>query len=380
VQANPGGLSVLSLQEYTMRTVAAVVATGLVVLVGPTGARAGSPGSWMLELTLDGQHIEGAPLAWNPHEVHLLGRDGRLWTFAPEQARDYRKTSDRFRAYSVSELRAELLRELGTGFEVTGTGHYLVAHPRGTRDLWAGRFEELYRSFVHYFSVRGLQLAEPAFPLIGVVCRNQAEFARYAARRGMPAGRGVLGYYSLTSNRIILYDAGGEKADSAGWQQNADVTIHEATHQTAFNTGVHSRYAAPPVWVAEGLATMFEAPGVYNSRSFPRQSDRINRGWLAQFRQLELPRHQPGLPADLVASDELFGRNPAVAYAEAWALTFYLVETDPRKYADYLASTARRPPFAEYTAAERTADFTAVFGSDWRMLEARLLRFMAGLE
>ena len=65
------------------------------------------------------------------------------------------------------------------------------------------------------------------------------------------------------------------------------------------------------------------------------------------------------------------------AYAEAWALTFFLVETEPQKYMEILKRTASRPPFQEYTPTQRTADFTAVFGSDWRMLEARFLRFMA---
>jgi hypothetical protein len=81
----------------------------------------------------------------------------------------------------------------------------------------------------------------------------------------------------------------------------------------------------------------------------------------------------------LIASDRLFRNSPSAAYAEAWALTLYLVEKQPRKYAAYVARTVARPSFQEYTAAERTADFTAVFGDDWRMLEARFLRFVDGL-
>jgi hypothetical protein len=136
----------------------------------------------------------------------------------------------------------------------------------------------------------------------------------------------------------------------------------------------------PPIWVAEGLAEMFEAPGVYDSRAFPRQSDRINQGRLRAFNELVVPRHRPELLAELVAYDRLFRSNPAAAYATAWALTFYLVETQPGQYADYLARTAKRRPFKPYTAAERIADFTAVFGDDWPMLEARYLRFVAGLK
>jgi hypothetical protein len=92
------------------------------------------------------------------------------------------------------------------------------------------------------------------------------------------------------------------------------------------------------------------------------------------------PDHGPEALSELVASDRQFRGQSTFAYALSWALTFYLVETEPAKYEKYLARTADRPPFTEYTAAERTADFTAVFGSDWRMLEARFLRFMNGVK
>ena len=81
-----------------------------------------------------------------------------------------------------------------------------------------------------------------------------------------------------------------------------------------------------------------------------------------------------------MASDKLFRDDVQTAYAEAWALSFYLVETQPRQYAQYLKRTAAHRPFRQYTPAERTADFTAVFGGDWRMLEARFLRFMADVK
>jgi hypothetical protein len=354
-----------------MRT---TLVAALLLLAWPASSQAGTPNDWMLRLTLAGQQIEGTPLRWNAARVHFLARDGRLWDFRPEEVTAFQKTADRFQPYSVSELRAALLREMGDRYEVSGTGHYLVVHPRDQRDRWAERFEDLYRSFFHYFSVRGLSPSPPRFPLIGIVCRDQRDFQRYAAAHGTPASPGVLGCYGVESNRIVLVDLGGDSL----WQRSAAVIIHEATHQTAFNTGIHSRFAPPPLWVAEGLATMFEAPGVHDSRRWPRQADRINREQFRQFQSLAR-RHRPELLASLVASDDVFRASPAAAYAEAWALTFFLAETEPRKYARYLALTAARPPFSSYTAAERTADFTAVFGSDWRMLEARLLRFMAGL-
>jgi hypothetical protein len=356
---------------------------GLAILVSlffsalPLAAQDPFPDLGMIELTLHGRKIEGMPLDWNDSKVRLLGRDGRLWEFPPQEASDFQKTADEFRCYSVSELRAALLRELGNDFEVSGTSHYLIAHPRGQRDRWADRFENLYRSCTRYFSVRGFTIQQPPFPLVGIVCKNQRNFQRFSASQGTPIPGGVLGYYSPETNRITLFDLG---EDEKSWQDNASVVIHEATHQTAFNVGLHSRYSQPPLWVAEGLATLFEAKGVYDSSANSNVMDRVNQGRLNEFRAIVQRKHRPEVLRALIQSDRFFQSSPSASYAEAWAFTFFLVETEPRKYAKYLARTADGKPFSEPDAEQREADFTAVFGIDWRMIEARFLRFMADLE
>ena len=364
--------------SITVRAASCLLMTALLLgsLSWPASA-ASAPTGGMVEVTLQGRKVEGAAIGGVGQELRLLGRDGRLWQFDPDEVQRLTKLSTHFRPYSLSEFRTALLRELGGDYEVSGTSHYLVAHPRGQRDRWAERFEDLYHSFVSYFSVRGCQPATPPFPLVGIVWKSHDDFARYASPGGSTPN-GLAGYYDLNSNRLNIYDMGG-RSDSANWRQNAAVLIHEATHQTAFNTGIHSRYSRPPLWLAEGLAMLFEAPGIHDSHNYTRLADRVNRDRLRVFRQTLAPRHRPELPASLVASDELFGINPSAAYAEAWALSFFLIETQPRQYIQYLKLTASRPPFQQYTPARRTADFTALFGGDWRMLEARFLRFMAGL-
>jgi len=357
-----------------------IIVVGLIVLGFGVPAAAAPPHDVMVELTVRGDRIEGAPLAWDTQEVVLLGRDGRLWRFPPEEARDFRKTSDRFQGYSSSELRAMLLRELGDAYEVSGTGHYMVAHPRGGRDDWAQRFEDLYRSFYRYFSVRGLRIEEPRFLLIGVVCRDRADYVRQASRDGGPVAPGTLGYYSQRTNRILLYDLAGGDAKSPRGQENAATVIHEATHQMAFNTGLHSRYVPPPRWLAEGLATVFEAAFLSEAPADGPRRGRANLARLEQFRKLVAPRHRSELLTEAIATDRLFQANPGWAYAQAWALSFWLIETQPRQYAEYLARVAARPPFEDYPAAQRLADFAMVFGDNWRMLEARLLRFVEELE
>ena len=348
--------------------------------VGATTAASGAEaGRYTLALELNGAAIEGTPLFSSAREVQLLGRDGRLFVYAPDAARNSRQAAPTFRSYTAAEMRAQLARELGQTFDISGTGHYLVAHPKGQRDVWAARFEELYRSLVHYFSRRGIAVHEPEFPLVAIVWRNQQDFLRYSAQDGAPVSSNVLGYYSPRSNRITLFDtSGGAGASGGGWQQNADTIIHEATHQTAYNTGLHRRFAVSPRWLVEGLATMFEARGVWNSRDYLTQSDRFNAGRLQQFRKLPAARSKGAL-SELVAHDRVFDRDVNRAYAQAWALTFFLVETQSHRYSEYLKLTARRPAFSDYTAAERTKDFVGIFG-DLSLLEAHFLRFMDGLK
>lgn len=361
-----------------MKTVvcSAAVLAG-VLLVSP--AQGAGPEQRVLDLQLGEERLEGLLLKLTTSEADLLARDGRLWMFDPAKAKEFRQLSTPFRGYSAAEMRSRLTQELGRNFEITGTGHYLVAHAPGQRDYWSQRFEDLYRSFVRYFSIRGFRVKEPEFPLVAIVFRNQNEFLHYARSEGNPAGPNVLGYYSRISNRIVLFDQGQGRGDSNDWKENAATIVHEASHQTAFNTGIHARFSDQPRWLVEGLGTMFEAQGVWDSSRYPTREDRFNRGRLRQFQQY-LPRRPAGSLAEFISSDRPFFADVNAGYAQAWALSFFLVETRPRPYCDYLARVARRESFADYPAAARLADFTACFGSDLRQLEAHFLKYLAELK
>lgn len=121
---------------------------------------------------------------------------------------------------------------------------------------------------------------------------------------------------------------------------------------------------------------MFEARGVWNREYDNSQSDRINQYQLDAFRTYAATRRRPSALAQLISSDNAFRSDMAGAYAEAWALSFYLSETRPRLYAAYLQKTADRPLFADYTAAERMADFQDIFGSEMKMFDKKFLRYM----
>jgi hypothetical protein len=356
---------------------ALVIVAGMLIAAPATAASLPAP--MTMEALVHGQRIEGMPLAWSSAKVYLLQRDGAMAEFVPSDAQNYHKNSEGFSPYPQNMLRGMLEREFGPQFEVTGTGHFLVVHPKGQSQTWAQRFEDMYRSCVMYFSVRGFKLSDPQFPLVAIVFANKDDFHHYAAKDTVPADAGLLGYYSPYTNRVALFDIGDGRANSAQWQQNFSTVLHEASHQTAFNTGIHSRWSPPPRWVAEGLGTMFEAKGVADSRTYTSQQDRINRGRLKDFKAL-LPKYKPEALTEMISSDHQFERDPINAYAQAWAFTFFLVEQMPRDYARYLEKTASRPPFAPYSSAARLKDFTDVFGENLALLDAHFLRFIDDLK
>ncbi len=355
---------------------AALVLLVLVALVSQ--GLAADRNAYTLKLEFQGQELEGLPLAWSDENIVLLERDGRLLDVDPRRVGKFQKVNGAFATLTPAAMQARLREEFGKGFEVVARGPYLVVHPRGQGGHWSRRFEELYRSFVHYFAVRGFDLDEPQFALVAIVLPSKADFQRYVDRVGDRVSGNVLGYYSSRTNRVAMYEIPGD--ENAAWGEKALTIIHEATHQTAFNTGIHNRYSMPPRWVVEGLGTLFEAPGVWNSRSYPRLQDRLNRQQLDEFRrQLASGKRDDARFAELISSDRMFNSNVAAAYAESWAFTFYLVETQPRQFARYLKATANRSDFTGYSSAERLRDFTQVFGENLKLLDAQFLRHIEGL-
>ncbi len=332
----------------------------------------------MMTAHVNGKQLEGQPLTWTDRQMFLLGRDGQLYEFAPKAAKDSHKTGKRFRGYTIGEMRNRLREEFNSTFEISTTAHFVVVHPRGEWSAWAQRLESLFRSFTHSMQVRGFSIRQPQVPLVAIVFRSQNDYYRYASANGTPLQPGTLGHYDPQSNRIFLFDATTSKGNS-DWSANAETIIHEATHQTAYNVGVHRRFAEQPRWLVEGLATMFEARGVWDGRSVYQKSDRINRGRLNDFRAY-LDTRPSQMLTHLIASDQLFRIHPGAAYANAWATSFFLCETQPQAYSRYLARVAARKPFTTYPAKARLLDFMSIFGKDLDQLDAQLLRFIAKLK
>lgn len=299
-----------------------------------------------------------------------------------------------------------LLEELPAGFRVHTTEHYVIAYDTSREFAeWASSlFEGLHRALVRYWGKQGLDLVEPEFPLPIVIHRNKAAYD--AAARAEGVGVGAIGYYHLTTNLVRMYDlTGAQEVRASGYRMRRGsrseiskmlslpgaqplvaTIVHEATHQVAFNTGVMQRMADLPLWLVEGMATYFEAPNAGSLRGW-RGIGKVNQRRLATFRR-NLRQWNGATLLNLIASDKRLRdpRTGGAAYADAWALNYYLIKRKGDEYVAYVKEMAERKPLEapppdepeETTARRRVETFEKHFG-DVQELQAALLKAMTRL-
>jgi hypothetical protein len=326
--------------------------------------------------------------------VLLLARDGRMHTIGHAKSPHVEKLDRPFARFNSSELARALCDELGPDFEAVQTKHYVIA-TRGGREYaqWCGElFERLLGAFLDHWRAAGLPLEEPKWPLTAIIFSGEADFKVYAtADAGAFAGDSK-GYYSIPSNRVVLYDltaAKGKKRATtpseikrraAAASFNMATVVHEATHQIAFNSGMHTRLADNPLWLTEGMAMYFETPDLDGDRGWKTIGE-INRPRLTRFLDFVRKRRKRDSIATLCTGTDRFidSHKAADAYAESWALTYFLNERHRDQYVAYLKQLAKKQPMIWDEPEARLVEFQAAFGADLKALDAEFLRFMKAL-
>ena len=106
----------------------------------------------------------------------------------------------------------------------------------------------------------------------------------------------------------------------------------------------------------------FEAPDLASTRGW-RGIGRVNYPRLERFhtKPAELERR---LARSNVSSDDRF-RDPQTAvdaYADAWALNYYLIKYKPQAYTDYLKALSEKPPLIGDEPETRLEEFREHFG------------------
>ena len=326
-------------------------------------------------------------------------RDGVIWLARAEEVAKLSSDDTPFEPYTSEELAGRLLAELPTGFDVYYTADYVICHntSRGYAHWCGSLLERLRGAFTNFWSRKGFELKEPEFPLVACVFSDKGSYGRFALPELGDAVSSVVAYYSLRTNRITMYDLSGiESGGVPARRMNSAAQInkilsrpsaapmvativHEATHQIAFNCGLHQRYSDCPTWFSEGIAMYFETPDLRSPRGW-RSIGQVSGLRLSQFREY-LHRRPPNSLQLLVTDDErLRDTSTAVdAYAEAWALTYFLLKQRPDEYVKYLQTLSQKAPQRWDDSDVRWKDFCGAFGPDMNRLETEFQRYMSKL-
>lgn len=318
----------------------------------------------------------------------LEDRQGTLWPITASQSPVIETLDVPFTALTVDEWAISLKAEFGEGFEVVRTPHYLICTNAGRGyGEWCGQlFERLHIGFQKFWKDRLPGLEAPDRPLVAIAFATQQEYQDFQVTDAGGVVGAAQGYFSSRTNRMVLFDqatSGSNPNRTATDIQkqalrnlgNIATVIHEAVHQLSFNIGLQTRYADNPVWFSEGLAMYFETPDL-EARAGWRTIGQINPVRLDRYRTLA--KQRPPEIRSLLATDDRF-RDPQLAvdaYAEAWALHFFLLRTQKEKYDNYLHQLTTKPPMKWDTPDQRVADFEAAFGP-LAAVEKEQAKFMA---
>jgi hypothetical protein len=326
----------------------------------------------------------------------ILTPDGQLVPVQPKEIAQ-RASDDRpFEPLTADQFKTRLLAELPKGFDVHKTAHYLICY-NTTRQYaeWCGSlFERLYLAFSNYWTLRGFTLREPTFPLVAVVFADRASYVEYSRPDLGDAADKIIGYYNLQTNRMTMYDLSGTEAANRAHSRrgspaqiskmlarpeaegNVATIVHEATHQIAYNCGLHARLSDCPLWFSEGIAIFFETPDLASRKGWSNIGG-VNRPRLTHFLSY-LRSRPPDSLETLIANDKRFRdtSHSLDAYAEAWSLTYFLIRQKPKQYVEYLRRLSQKKPLLWDTPETRLQEFTAVFG-DLKKLDAEFVRYMS---
>jgi hypothetical protein len=341
--------------------------------------------------------VTGRPLTEVKEGLLLLARDGVIWAIRPEEQIERTDDGRAFQPYSRDEIAQQLLKELPQGFRVHRTAHYLIFYDTSPAYAqWCGAlFEQLYTAFTTFWTRKGFELRQPEFPLVAIVFADKSSYLKFTRPDLGDRGESIVGYYGLTTNRMTMYDLTGVGGQGRGRGRTAAqinqvlaqseaastvaTIIHEATHQLAFNCGLHARLSDCPVWFSEGVAEYFETPDLRSAKGWKGIGRDVNAPRLEQFQQYLRSRRANSLET-LLRDDARFldPKQSLDAYAEAWALTYFLIRQHPKQYVAYVTTLSKKKPHVQDDAQTRIDEFRRAFGQ-LDSVDAEFLRYMGRL-
>jgi len=223
---------------------------------------------------------------------------------------------DKRHSLPTTHKKADSVRyDLGHQFKPYLTKHFIILSDADANWIRAqgGRLERTHHQFYRVTQKLGLNPLPLTERLLCIVFNNHADFVQFAAKHNEGQAQWVAGYYSPKPNYVVFYNTATSPSFQSAWETleqwedrlsdtqsawreaqrtrqtdrasqlrqqsqqlkesiNKEIarlhrlsdsvvtvkTVHEATHQLAFNTNIQSRTREYPFWMTEGFAVCME--------------------------------------------------------------------------------------------------------------------------
>jgi hypothetical protein len=330
----------------------------------------------------------------------LEERDGYWRLVQPKDVTEQWSDDIVFEPYTRKELKKRLQTEFPKEFRILETKRYMIVYDTtGAYATWCGNLlEQLDSAFLEHWQAKGFELSEPEFPLVAVIFADYGNFVRCTREEVGPAITQISAFYNQQSNRIVFYDLTGRenfggvrgsinqrireimsRPESA---KAVSTFVHEAVHQISFNCGMFRRYAACPLWVSEGIATLYETPD-FNSVKAWSSNIKVNQVRLNRFYRYFSERNPQEPLKKLVLSDEPFqfsnGDQVLDSYATCWAMMHWLNAKHGDKLVEYLKIISQKKSHIPYDKEERFREFESFFGDNWDRMHRAFYNYVGEL-
>ena len=161
--------------------------------------------------------------------------------------------------------------------------------------------------------------------------------------------------------------------------EEIEVVTHEGCHQLAGNSGLLPPQVSTPIWVHEGLAAFFEAPGDAAWAGIGA----VNERRIGTYRALKQLKDVCNL--EFIATDRIFTRAANVAakdaaYGPSWALTHFMMNERFDQFMEYYDALSRLPADMPLPEELLLKVFKQVFGEDLSKLEQEWHFYMSNLK
>ena len=293
------------------------------------------------------------------------------------------------------EMAQMLKEEFPEHFKVLKTERYLVVYDTSLAYArWcASMLERLHTAFYHQWERRGLKLQKPEFPLVAILFADRKDFILFVKREVDDIGESIAAYYNFNTNRIVFSDLTGYEKEfdgptklskkqaqiflsRPGAEQSISSFVHEATHQVAFNSGMHKRYSSCPLWLSEGIAMCYETPDLTSTKGWNAES-KINYSRLEHLLvfMADQPRDAVG---KMVRSDDPLRKTEMMHsyYATSWALVYYLQRQKPKEFIKYMQMISEKESFVVDSEEKRMKEFEEHFGDNWNRFYQNFTKFI----